>query len=183
MCEEVMIRHSSPTLAGMKTGCLVTYRFQDELEMRQCVSSWNRVIVTKGLRALPLRYRNGTALLYIYRVSSLVRDLQQSDAQEILLAKGYSCNHAQSCIGKLRSKLNQQAEFPHEIGLFLGYPPEDVRGFMENHASGYKHVGYWKVYGDKGAAERWFSRYKKCTSVYRTQYARGITIERLTVAG
>ena len=25
-------------------------------------------------------------------------------------------------------------EFPHEVGLFLGYPPEDVRGFIENHA-------------------------------------------------
>ena len=35
---------------------------------------------------------------------------------------------------RLIKRLNEDAEFPHEIGLFPGYPPEDVRGFIENRA-------------------------------------------------
>ena len=36
--------------------------------------------------------------------------------------------------------------FPHEMGVFLGYPIEDVRGFIENDGQGYLYSGYWKVY-------------------------------------
>ena len=52
-------------------------------------------------------------------------------------------------------RLGQAAEFPHEIGLFLGYPPEDVQGFLENRLC--KCVGCWKVYGDEQAAQNGFA--------------------------
>lgn len=45
-------------------------------------------------------------------------------------------------------------EFPHEVGLFLGYPPEDVEGFIENKARSCKITGYWKVYSDEEKAKR-----------------------------
>ena len=68
------------------------------------------------------------------------------------------------------------------IGLFLGYPPEDVCGFIENKADACKCVGCWKVYGDEDAAKKLFAKYKKCTDVYCTLFANGRSIERLTVA-
>ena len=80
-------------------------------------------------------------------------------------------------------RMREQDEFPHEIGLFLGYPPEDVRGFIENGARGCKCVGCWKVYGDAETARETFAKYKKCTDVYRARYAEGRSVERLTVAG
>lgn len=39
-----------------------------------------------------------------------------------------------------------QIEFPHEIGAFLEYPVEDVRGFLENKGENFLYSGYWKVY-------------------------------------
>lgn len=84
---------------------------------------------------------------------------------------------------RLSQRLRQSEEFPHEIGLFLGYPPEDVRGFIEHHADGSKCTGCWKVYGDETAARRKFDQYKKCTRVYCDQWKKGKNIERLTVAG
>ena len=53
-------------------------------------------------------------------------------------------------------------EFPHEIGLFLGYPPEDVEGFCRYQGQNYKLCGRWKVYGDREAACRRFQRYDHC---------------------
>lgn len=87
-----------------------------------------------------------------------------------------------SCLVHLRRRLAEGGEFPHEIGLFLGYPPEDVDGFIKNKACGFKCVGCWKVYGDREKAEKTFSRFRKCTEVYYDQWSKGKTIEGLTVS-
>ena len=73
--------------------------------------------------------------------------------------------------------------FPHEIGLFLGYPLEDVQGFIENCGKNYRLCGCWKVYGDPQAALRCFARYEKCARVYLQCYQNGHSLSRLTVAG
>lgn len=78
-------------------------------------------------------------------------------------------------------RLQEAETFPHEIGLFLGYPPEDVEGFMQ-HRTDVLCVSTWKVYGNLEAAQRTFARYKKCTRVYLDQHRQGKALERLTVA-
>ena len=65
-------------------------------------------------------------------------------------------------------------EFPHEIGLFLSYPPEDVKGFMADPCA-CKCSGCWKVYGGREAAEKQFARYRKCTGVYCEQWREGLS--------
>ncbi len=77
--------------------------------------------------------------------------------------------------------MSDDGEFPHEIGLFLSYPPEDVRGFIKNRRSGCKLVGTWKVYGDEENAKHKFDLYKKCTDTYRRQWADGKTLSELAV--
>ena len=65
--------------------------------------------------------------------------------------------------------------------MFLSYPPEDVKGFLEHRPC--KCVGCWKVYENEEAAKKTFAKYKACTKAYCRQLASGIDIERLTVAG
>ena len=73
-------------------------------------------------------------------------------------------------------------EFPHEVGLFLSYPPQDVRGFIENHAVNYKCAGLWKVYGDEALARRLFDKFRKCTDIYCALWRAGSGIDQLAVA-
>lgn len=55
----------------------------------------------------------------------------------------------------LRRRLLWREGFPHEIGLFLGYPPEDVQGFLADPGGGRcKLCGHWKVYHDVEGARR-----------------------------
>ena len=35
-------------------------------------------------------------------------------------------------------KGDESGEFPHEVGLFLSYPPEDVKGFIDHRANNFK---------------------------------------------
>ena len=182
MSEELLIQHCAPTLAGLKTGSLVTAPCPDVPAVLAQLRQWNRRLSPKGVQILPLRFTPGHVLLYLYRSRQLESDLRQRGAAAILRKKGYPDTATGRCLAQLMAHLRQDAEFPHEIGLFLGYPPEDVQGFMENKAARHKLAGCWKVYGDVDAAQQTFARYKKCTRVYLEQWRRGATLERLTVS-
>ena len=88
----------------------------------------------------------------------------------------------QGCLLQLRRRLAQSGQFPHEIGLFLGYPPCDVLGFLHDAGRHSKLSGYWQVYGDAQAALALFAKYKKCADVYARCHANGTSIWQLTVA-
>lgn len=182
MSEEAMIRNCSPTLAGIKTGNLFRCTYESAAEMREAVRYWNRQLGKKGVRILPLRYQAPHALMYVYRPAHLSADLQDASADAILRRCGYTAKTSEHCIVELMQRLKNDTEFPHEIGLFLGYPPEDVSGFMEQKACGYKCVGCWKVYGDEAAAQKTFEKYRKCSEVYRRHFENGTSIDRLTVS-
>ncbi|MBQ8404343.1 MAG: DUF3793 family protein [Clostridia bacterium] len=182
MSENMLVLHCSPTLAGIKTGNLFSCPANDFEKLKRCIRALNRGLSRKGLRIIPLNCKKGRALIYVYRPNFLKRDFCNSETCEILNGCGYKCENAEACVAKLAKRLRHTDDFPHEIGLFLGYPPEDVKGFIENKAEHYKCVGHWKVYGDEQKAKKLFAKYEKCTKLYCEQWANGNTIERLTVA-
>ena len=97
---------------------------------------------------------------------------------------GYDVEDTEACIDCLRKKLEiikSSKDFPHEIGLFLGYPVEDVKGFIKHKGECSKCIGCWKVYGDVQKAEDTFDRYKKCTSDYAARLKMGMTLDQLVV--
>ena len=74
-----------------------------------------------------------------------------------------------------------EENFPHEIGVFLGYPPDDVRGFMKSPCDGVKCVGSWKVYGNQKEAEKIFKKYKECSAIYKKEISDGKPFDALIV--
>ena len=179
MSEEMIVRHCSPTLAGMKTGNLFRCKHRSAKALKEQIAALNRRLAKKGLRILPLAVREEDALIYVYRPSRLQADLAAADAKAILAAEGYGEEAPTQCIHRLRKRLEKQASFPHEIGLFLGYPPEDVRGFIRKEQP--KCGGHWQVYGNEKQAKELFAKYKKCTEVYTRCHSHGSPLERLTV--
>ena len=182
MSDDLVVRFCAPTLAGLKTGSMFSCPYESAEALKRDIREMNIRLGGKGLRVLPLRYREGRALIYFYRPGKLKADLEELEAAAILARIGYPVKNSDRCVARLMNRLEEGPEFPHEIGLFLGYPPEDVRGFIENRAENCKCVGCWKVYGDKAAAEKLFRKYRKCTQVYCSCLAHGFSVERLTVA-
>lgn len=181
MTEEHVIRYCAPTLASIKTGSMFSCSYSSSEDMNNSVRIYNRRLMHKGLRVLPLRYRDGKGLIYVYRPSRLSNDLSNQIACTLLKDCGYSCRNANCCIRKLIDRLAENEEFPHEIGLFLSYPPKDVYGFI-HHKSEVKCCGCWKVYDDVDSAKRIFEQYKKCSDIYMKMWNNGHSIEQLTVA-
>ncbi|MBR3267713.1 MAG: DUF3793 family protein [Oscillospiraceae bacterium] len=182
MSEEAMVRNCAPTLAGIKTGNLFSYRYDSTEQMRESLRFWNRRLHDKGVRILPLRYCNNQALIYLYRPAHLANDLHDDEAKALLRDCGYVPEYAGQCIVRLMQRLRESDDFPHEIGLFLGYPPEDVSGFITQHACGYKCAGCWKVYGDEAKCRRLFMQYKQCTRLYEDCLKCGTDVVSMTVS-
>ena len=178
--EELLVFHCAPTLAGIKSGSLFSCGCGGDFAA--VLRSVNLRLGPMGLRIIPLRRGEERALVYLYRPAALARDLGREEARSILKGAGYGSRSPEECLRELRRRLSEWEEFPHEIGLFLGYPPEDVRGFIENGGRRCKCAGAWKVYGDVAAARQCFSCYKRCTRVYCRLYcAEGRSLEELAV--
>lgn len=180
MPEEQLVRYCAPTLAGLKTGSLFSCRCRSKTELLRRLRAWNLALRPKGISVLPLRWTGRRALVYVVRPAALETDLAAEEVRLFLHTAGYPAG-APRCVAELKRRLNTGAEFPHEIGLFLGYPAEDVRGFIEHGGSGCRSVGAWKVYGDVERAEALFRRYRACTAACLTRLAGGAALETLAV--
>ena len=182
MLEDYLIEYCSPTLASLKPANLFNYQFTSREELDGQLAEWNRNLSDKGVAITVLRRKEKTALVYVYRPSRLRRELERSDVCEFLKDCGYSrCDvtHALEC---LRSHLAFDDGFPHEIGVFLGYPLDDVKAFICNCGRNCKCVGCWKVYCNENEAVQTFARYKKCSSIYSKLWNGGRSVRQLTVA-
>ena len=77
-------------------------------------------------------------------------------ASELLRQAGYGDESCERCVARLACRFREDKEFPHEVGLFLSYPPEDVKGFIDHRAGGFK-----------------------CTEIYCTLWQSGLKLEQL----
>ncbi len=179
---QALVDHCSPTLAGIKTGSLFPLH-SDGGDCYPEICELNRALVRKGLRIIPVRRDKQQTLIYVYRPKRLRQDLTQPEAEEILREKGYPYENPNQCVSCLIRHLASDEEFPHEIGLFLSYPPSDVKCFMKDSREGVQCVGCWKAYGNKQEAERIFERFRKCTAAYQNLTKKGRPLERLVVKG
>ena len=181
MSEETIVRQAAPTLAGIKTGSMFPYRFGNREELLEDIRAFNRIFVPRGMCLLLLRVMEKSALLYLYRPQSLERDLKNNISQELLQESGYNCCSGAACVRHLVERFRTEQDFPHEVGLFLSYPPADVKGFIDDRDN-YKLIGLWKIYGDEEKAQRLCEQFKKCSECYCRLWENGVGLEKLVVA-
>lgn len=123
------------------------------------------------------------ALVYLYAPDRLIRTLLDPVHADWLRAVGYPVPgvpgpDAGAALEPLLNHLDARLEaacaagtgFPHEIGLFLGYPTEDVRGFIQYGGSNALCCGYWKVYENPSVKTAMFAEirdweHRLCTRV------------------
>ncbi|MBI1921745.1 MAG: DUF3793 family protein [Geobacter sp.] len=120
------------------------------------------VLAGSGLAARELVDRGDSVLLLLYSPSALEGLLRKPNAAAVLKRAGYADFTApESALNELASRFSG-GEFPHEIGVFLGYPLKDVAGFM-----GWVHIpftcqGPWKIYGDPRESLRLAETFRCC---------------------
>lgn len=183
MLEQFLIEHCSPTLASLKTANLFCYSYQKEDSLKEQVRLWNCQLAEKGVSVVILKERAEKALIYVYRPNKLQEDLDRRDTADFLTQYGYEAGFSlEQVLLHLQERFKNSDCFPHEIGLFLGYPLGDVVGFIENDGRNSKCSGCWKVYCNECEAIRMFRKFKKCQTVYKKLFQQGRSVLQLTVA-
>ncbi len=171
--DNCLVEYCSPTLASIKTANMFSCSYENEEKLNASVEFWNRLFRDKGLELIILRKSCNTALIYLCRKNRLRADLEKPGVSEFLKTYGYESTDTEYALGRLKQRLKEPKDFPHEIGLFLSYPLDDVRGFIEKGPKNCICTGCWKVYCNECEAVKTFNKYRKCREVYSRLYRSG----------
>jgi len=126
----------------------------------------------KGFNLQLLYTLQKKAYLILYSKALLTKTLCTKEVKKALHFFGYSCiNKLDTLLSLLFAKLcefgkEREAQksvcFPHELGLFLDYPPNDVMQYYIKEGKDYIISGYWKVYEKPKWALKQFKKYDRC---------------------
>ena len=180
--EQILAWHCAPSLAGIKAADLVCWEPPAE-GAAHLLYHYAETLSQRGIRLRVLRRSGSRLLLLVFRPIQLERYLAQPPVKELLAQAGYPV-HETMDLDALLTHLCQrlaQPEFPHEIGLFLGYPAEDVEGFRRHGGRNCKLCGCWKVYGDVEHAQRMFDRFLRCRRALTRRVEQGLRLEQIFV--
>ena len=201
--ERKLIHHCTPVLAALKPANLFTCRDEsvpgirgngpNPVDPHEYQDSFSKALRTARVKLAPcgvrievLARRPAGPLIYVYRPHLLTLSIQQENVAAYLRKEGYDPSCLSTCIERLhrricgtdvKSQLTGCCSFPHEIGFFLGYPYEDVVGFIENRGENFLCSGCWKVYAQERDAQACFCCYKNCTTVYECLFDEGGPLE------
>ena len=156
--EHALAYHCAPSIMGIKAADLFSWPLADQDQ----IVRYAEALRVRGITLRVLRRSGKRALLLVYRPSCLERCLACPAVRNMLVQEGYPRRADPDALLEVLSSRLQEETFPHEIGLFLGYPPEDVEGFCRCKGRDFKACGWWKVYGDREAALRYFDRCDRC---------------------
>ncbi|MGN1412408.1 MAG: DUF3793 family protein [Oscillospiraceae bacterium] len=176
-----LIEYCSPTLASLKVASLFRYYYDNIFELYQIINEEKDWLSQKGIFIEVITIDEKSALIYIFREKHLQDILNNDDIKPFLKNKGYTSFSVRSCLDTLKKHF-ETTPCPHEIGIFLGYPLDDVISFIENKGQNCQYCGYWKVYHHKNDALKIFSKFTKCTKIYKKLFSEGTSIQKLTVS-
>jgi len=118
-----------------------------------------------GLHLAELRSKNDSSLFLIYDRNELDKAIRNKWSLNIFKRYGYrTSGNIDEFIERLSNRFSS-SDFPHEVGLFLGYPPGDVKAYIENEGKNSACCRYWKVYGNVEKAQETWARIDEAQSL------------------
>lgn len=133
----------APLITGLKESNLLNIKKQDYQRMKDIFKESELTIYPLGIHA-------GKITVFLYHRERLEKFFSGESVLALLHEIGYIDTDLKQVLPVFRTHyqqyLKEKKVFPHEMGLLLGYPPEDVKGFIHNQGKNYLYSGYWKVY-------------------------------------
>ena len=155
----MMIHYSSPTLCGIKPGNL--FSVKTACFSRPVFKKWEQEYAGLGLSVSVIEKSGITKLVLVYNRRWVQNILAESSVQTYLAAKGYRTDsEVQEIIKDLTDRIKPDTLFPHEIGIILGYPVEDVIAFVDK-------------------ARKCQCSYKRCSGMCRKMFDAGYSVHQI----
>ena len=174
-----VVTQCAPVLKGVKISNLITMKPGGWRKIRAYLKK-SRII------CIPLYADAEKEVLFLYRYEQLERHLKNREVLEFLRSCGYESFEVASVLVRLRRRYQLYAgiskEFPHELGVLLGYPVGDVQGFIDNRGENSLTSRYWKVYQNPKEAEKIFDLYDRVKEQALKEIMCGRTLSHVAVS-
>ncbi len=175
--DETIIHCGAPALCGIKPACLFSMNGKNYASGFEKLHQWRPYFSKDQTFFVPLKKSDGRFLFFVYDKNLLEEVCMNRQNALYLAGKGYPVQKGFAAVlAELLYRLAVSRDFPHEVGLFLGYPLEDVVGFELQGAKGSKYSGTWKVYGNLEDALHRMNMYKTCTETCMKWLADGLSV-------
>lgn len=171
----LLINSCSPALCGLKPASLFSLSPQDYEVFSNCLQVITQQLSYFGKSIRPVFRLGRGVVIFLYDPQLLSGWLASPAVQEYLVGRGYPSD-LEAAVEEFVLRLANSPDFPHEAGIFLGYPLEDVLSFEENPHFGWKYCGLWKAYHDVDYAKEMSRRCRDCCSLCREWHSQGHTI-------
>ena len=166
----------APMLAGLKLSNLLMIKSEEYEKVRALLKSIHTayfVVASTSEKMAILLFDRRQLEMY----------LRRNNVWHVFQSLGYQQEHLGKILYKFRLRyeghLVKGGEFPHEMGLLLGYPVEDVEGFMQDGGENCLYTGYWKVYQNAEYARMVFERYDMAREIAVEQVLQGRKIQEI----
>ena len=174
-----VVTQCAPVLKGVKISNLITMKAGGWRKIRAYLKK-SRII------CIPLYADAEKEVLFLYRYEQLERHLKNREVREFLRSCGYESFEVASVLVRLRRRYQLYAgiskEFPHELGVLLGYPVGDVQGFIDNRGENSLTSRYWQVYQNPKEAEKIFDLYDRVKEQALKEIMCGRTLSHVAVS-
>lgn len=174
-----VVRHCSPTLAGLKCGSMFRVE-SDHHGISKQFHELELMLMPRGIRMDIINFDGEGSLIYVYR-PKLLDERMTPEVMRFLEEYGYERTGAIGMVSQLRDRFALCPSMPPEVGIFLDYPMEDVKGYIRHEGKCCRCIGCWKVYGDVESAEKRFRSYKRCRDIYSRRFADGVGLVKLAI--
>lgn len=168
----------APVLAGVKPSNMLVL---ENKHIRDVV----RTLEGTGLSWRCLYAGEEKNIWLLYRKVALEEIVFRQEARSFLAENGYEEERLDQMLIRLGQRFReyrktQDVPFPHEMGVFLGYPMADVKGFIKHEGKNYLYSGYWKVYENVEERKELFKSYEQIRNVFIQEAEKGKNLWEIT---
>jgi len=148
----------APLFAGLKISNLL-------IVQKQHYERVDEILRGSGISYYLLMATQDKITLLLYKEDELKQFLSEKQVKAYFQKLEYKDFNIPTLLYQFQKRYKNYIEtgrdFPHEMGLVLGYPIEDVNGFIENEGKNFLYSGYWKVYKNLPEKTHLFQRFDK----------------------
>lgn len=168
----------APVLAGVKPSNMLVL---ENKHIRDVV----RTLEGTGLFWRCLYAGEEKNIWLLYRKVALEEIVFRQEERSFLAENGYEEERLNQMLIRLGQRFReyrktQDVPFPHEMGVFLGYPMADVKGFIKHEGKNYLYSGYWKVYENVEERKELFKSYEQIRNVFIQEAEKGKNLWEIT---
>lgn len=175
--KKFLLYNSSLVIAGVKPSATVTV----SKKLEKIYEKWNEYgrdfLESINLSFINLREDDNALIILVYNNDILKKHIFKTENIDFLKKLGYEVNNNISYYVEYLKERYEKFKCPHELGIFLGIPINDVKSFMDCSYKKCLGCGYWKVYSNYEKAQEIFNIYDEVRDKTMAEIISGASVD------